>query len=242
MPRNWNMFIALGLSASVLYAANVDADDVLEVMYHERPPYYVGKSDNMIGGVIGDAATDILAKAGIEYRFRRVPASRQLNEIKLDRKKACALGWFKTAKRETFAKYSIAIYRDKPMVLMVRSSDPKIPANISLARLTKSPQLRMGAKLGYSYGSVIDDLKAALEPNVVTATQDSTGLMRMLAGKRFDYFFAAAEEASEIVAQSNGKVEALTLEDSPEGNERYIICTAKVSDSVIQRINNAIEK
>jgi uncharacterized protein (TIGR02285 family) len=217
------------------------AKSSLEVMYHERPPYYVSKKTGGIGGIIGDIATSILTKAHIRFHFRQVPASRQLNEIKLNRKQNCALGWFKTAQRQTFAKYSDPIYRDKPVVMLVRKSDPKTAAISSLRDLTGKPQLRMGAKLGYSYGPVIDELASVLKTNVVTAPQDNAGMVRMLAGKRFDYFFAAAEEAPEIINKSTHNIAVIALSDAPPGNKRYIICSFRVGDQLMHKINAAIE-
>jgi polar amino acid transport system substrate-binding protein len=240
--HKYSKSISGAIIAGVLCAATVKADDALEIMYHERPPYYIGKNDKIVSGIVGDIVTRILNDAQIDYRYRQVPANRQLNEIKNNQEKICAIGWFKTPAREAFAKYSDSIYQDKPIVLMIRSADPKLSGEMSLARLKKNTDLRMGAKLGYSYGTAIDALAVHLKSNVITVSQDNTGLSRMLTGNRFDFFFAAAEEAPDIMGESNGSLEVKTLGDAPPGNNRYILCTISVEDALIKRINNTIGK
>jgi len=211
-------------------------------MYHERPPYYVGKNNGVVGGIVGERATQALSSAGIPYFFRRIPATRQLKMIERNLRKTCALGWFKNPAREAFAKFSKPIYRDKPMVMLVRRNEPKTADKTSLLQLAESPDLRMGVKLGYSYGAIIDRMIDRLKPHVVIASQDNAGMMRMLLGKRFDYVFVAAEEAPGILERVGKAIISVTLSDAPPGNRRYIICTKRVGDDLMGRLNRAIKE
>jgi len=243
MKRDWARVIWLTVAIGFATSSAGWAESGLEFMYHERAPYYVGQDDGAVGGIIGTRVTKILSTAGIPHFFRRVPANRQLREIERNLRRACALGWFKKPERETFAKFSKPVYRDKPMLMLIRGSEPKTADKTSLAGLSESPELRMGAKLGYSYGPVIDKMIEKLRFSVVTTSQDNVGMLRMLIGKRFDYFLAAAEEVSGILEEVNvtdDNVIAVPLSDSPPGNYRYIMCSKRVDDDLIHRLNLAI--
>jgi len=237
-----NMIVLIACCSAAIASSSVRAAEDLDIMYHERAPYYVTTTHG-VGGVIGERARRIFSKAQISTSYRRVPASRQLKEIEWNQHKTCALGWFKKPEREAFAKFTGSIYQDKPLVLLVRRSESKTDGITSLAQLRNRPGLRMGTKLGYSYGPVLDNLVNKLGANVITTTQDNAGLARMLLGKRFDFFIAAAEEAQGILDQTDGandNARIVPLSDSPPGNRRYIICSKRVDDVLIERLNTAI--
>ena len=48
----------------------------------------------------------------------KIPTNRQLAAVKDAASSSCAIGWFKNPEREQFAKFTKAIYRDKPTVIL----------------------------------------------------------------------------------------------------------------------------
>ena len=115
----------------------------------------------------------------------------------------------------------------------------------TLAALFADKNLKLGAKLGYSYGSFVDGLMASLSPRTVRTSQSSDGIVRMLLGRRFEYFISAPEEfdiLSERLGIAGEDIISAKLSDVPPGNQRYLMCSKSVSDETIRRINAALEK
>jgi polar amino acid transport system substrate-binding protein len=219
------------------------AEDRLKLLYEDRPPYYFTGTDGRIGGLAIDPVKAALAKAGISPDWRVSSAKRQIASIRADREPVCSPGWFKKPEREAFAKFSVPIYRDRPQVVVTRADNALRINHGTLEKLLRDPNLTMGVKLGYSYGQYIDALIERLEPVTMRSSQDVHGLIRMLVGRRFDYMLAAPEEFSSMAARlgiAGEDIVSVTLSDIPDGNDRYLMCSRKVSDEWLARINAAL--
>ena len=84
----------------------------LDLIIHHRPPLYVVGKGDQIGGILGDRAKQVFAEAGVSFSWRVLSAKGSMREIQLNRKAACAVGWFKNKEREQFAKYTLPLRRD----------------------------------------------------------------------------------------------------------------------------------
>jgi polar amino acid transport system substrate-binding protein len=234
----------VGILAACISSAVARADQaILELLYHERAPYYVVGADGNVGGLAGDPVGHALRSSGLAYRWVSMAANAQLKAIQEATAPVCALGWFKTPAREEFAKFTSPIYRDRPQVLLLRNGDRRVLRHRTVDEIFSDPGLRLGAKLGYSYGAKIDADIERLKPVQVTTSQDMVGMLRMLAGERFDYFLSSAEEAPIIIAgfpEAGGKIVTHELNDMPQGNERYLLCSRNTPDQLIERFNAAI--
>ena len=73
---------------------------------------FIGLFGTVIG-IIGDRINFIFNQAEIPLAWQKSPARRQLDIIKKNDRREGAAGWFKTPERETFAKFSRAIYQDR---------------------------------------------------------------------------------------------------------------------------------
>lgn len=170
------------------------ADSPLSLLYQDRPPYYVTNPDGSVGGLVSGPVATALRKAEIPFEWKVRPGKRQIETIRKNRAAVCSPGWFKKPKREEFAKFSDPIYRDRPQVVVVRAAERDALPHQTLESLFTDKEWALGAKLGYSYGTFIDNMIAEIKPRMLRTPQDKTGMVRMLLGKRFDYMFAAPEE------------------------------------------------
>ncbi len=230
--------------ANLFRSAGVDAKD-LEILYHDRPPYYAQQDDGEVAGIVATPINKSLRAAGIPFRWVSRSGNAQIKIVKRGKDFACAAGWFKNPEREKFANYSLPIYRDKPQVIVMRTDNEKAMQHSTLRELFNDPSLKFGAKLGYSYGGFVDGLIAELNPKVMRNTQDSGGMVRMLLGRRFDYFIAAPEEFASLTVRlgiAGEDIMSIRMKDIPPGNRRYLMCSKAVPKELIRRFDEALEK
>ena len=216
----------------------------IRLYYHERRPYYVTDGEEVMG-VVADPITLVFRKADIPFFWVRTPAARQLDLIRENRSLACAAGWFKTPERERFARYTLPVYRDRPFVGITRADNELLAAEETLDRVFQEGRLRLLIKSGYSYGTYIDSKLARHTPWQIRTTTDNYGMLKMIRERRADYCFMTEEEASDPLAftrlnRRNFKI--IRFMDIPEGNSRYIICSQKVPQADIDRLDGAIRR
>jgi polar amino acid transport system substrate-binding protein len=227
----------LSLAAPVF----ANADDKITLSFNERPPYLIPAADGTASGLTASPAADAFKAAGIEVSWSKVPPNRQLAVIK-EGGPNCAIGWYKTAEREGFAKFTKPIYRDKPTVLVAHTAFAGKQGD-KLADVMEGKGVKVLVKENFSYGPFIDALlekhKAVLTKSNGTATQ----MLQLVNAKMVDFMFASEEEAEYLVEQSgiNAKTfQQLQMADIPNGDYRYIMCSKQVPDEVIAKLNKAI--
>lgn len=218
------------------------ADDKITVHYNERPPYLKSTPDGSPGGLTGAPAAEAFKKAGIAVTWAKTPTSRQLDLLEKNDGKDCAIGWFKNAKREGFAKFTKAIYRDKPWVA-VANSGFAVKSGAKLEELLADKKTRLLVKDGFSYGSFIDGLLARTKPTTTKTTGESPQMVQMIKAGHADLTFVSQEEAAyfiESAGLSAKEVKTVSFPDVPDGERRYIMCSKNVGDDVIAKLNKAI--
>lgn len=243
-PGRWFVIPGVrGLSvACLLVAGPLHAEEPLDLYYNERPPYLVSALDGSVSGLTATPAAESFREAGIAFQWMRLPSNRQLALLKDNHRPACAVGWFRNAEREHFAKFSKPIYQDKPTVGMASDSFAATD-KLSLSDLLNRRDIKVLVKDGYSYGPYIDNLLAAHRANQVVTSADNIDMARMISGRRADFMFVAEEEASSLLQQAGLNplyFKVLRFADMPMGEYRYIMCDKLVPDEVIQRLNTAI--
>jgi polar amino acid transport system substrate-binding protein len=218
------------------------AQQVVDLLYNERPPYIIAQPDGSAAGLTATPAGNAFKNAGIPVEWKRVPTNRQLTIISQGRGNDCAIGWFKNAEREQFAKFTKPIYRDKPTVLLAnRWFAP--PSDATLRELLARPDTRVLVKDRFSYGPYIDGLLAEMKPLLIRTTNENMQMVAMIKANRADFMFVAEEEADYLVEQAGfnpADFRLLRPADMPEGEKRYLICSKHVDDSIIERLNAAI--
>lgn len=212
----------------------------LEIIYDPRPPYIIEKN-NTITGLVASPLIKSLEKAKINFTLKNKPAKRHLLEIKANKRDVCAVGWFKNPKREKFGKYTNFLYQDRPTGIITRK-DTHIPSDLSLEDLLKITELSILIKDSFSYGKLIDQKLKNTKQKIYIVNESNNKIALMLAKKRADFMFVSYEEAQILLTKQKYKdiLFFQELKGIPEGNKRYLICSKKVTDKTILRINNSL--
>lgn len=230
-------------SDTVRLQADPSSDDTVVLYYHERRPYYV-TTPNQVHGLIADRLNWVFKDAEIPYVWRKAPAKRQLEIIRNNAQCACAVGWFKTTTREAFGTFTLPIYSDNPTMAIARSDNDQIRSGDSLARTLSNYRLRLLRKDGYSYGQFIDDGIQKYAPREIVTTAENLSMVKMIHTHRADYFFISEEEARDLILCSDlpeKDFKAIYFYDMPQGNKRYLICSRKIEETTLLRLNRAIK-
>lgn len=219
------------------------AQEPITLSYNDRPPYIIALPDGSVGGLTASPAAQAFKGAGIPFVWKKIPTNRQLAILKENVGRDCAIGWFKNAEREQYAKFTKPIYRDRPTVLVANREFVAAP-NETLQGMLARKDVRVLVKDKFSYGPYIDGLLAAMKPQTVITTNENLQMVEMIRARRADFMFAAEEEARYLIEQAGFKTHDFRVvrpPDMPPGEKRYIICSKLVEDDVIQRLNAAIE-
>jgi hypothetical protein len=218
-------------------------DETVVVYYHERRPYYV-TTPNQVHGLIADRVNWVFKDAGIPFVWRKAPAKRQLEIIRNNEQRACAVGWHKTSSREAFGKFTLPIFMDSPTMAIARTDNDQIRTDQTLARTLSNRRLRLLRKDGYSYGKFIDDAIQQFTPREMVTTGENLSMVKMIHTHRAGYFFISKEEAEDLILCSGlpaKDFQVIRFSDVPLGNKRYLICSQKIEEMTLLRLNRAIK-
>lgn len=219
------------------------ADAPLEILIFERPPYYERGGPDGFHGLVVDRAVQALKRAEIPFAWVDLQPNGHLRVIQEATHAVCALGWFKKPEREAFGRFSAPIYVDQPQVILARVDNAGVARHDTAASLFADPSLRLGMKLGYALGPTLDALIEENNTPRSTVSQEDSGLVRMLVGRRFDYMVSAYEEADLLIGsmgEAGKDLVAYTLSDLPQGNSRHLICSQATDPAVIDRFDAAL--
>ena len=240
--RYLNTLIVLSI---VLYSMPVNAQDPIQLYYYERIPYAVADNQGGVRGLTATPAAEAFKKAGIPFRWKAMPFKRQLVTIKHNKKRACGVGWFKNPEREAFARYTDAIYQDKPAITISRNGNKALERHSDLKTLLQDINVKLLVKDGFSYGAYIDGLIKKYAPQIVAvATSTNIQMLQMILAGRADYYFTSEEEAEHMIMNAGYGVSQFQLRhysDMPAGNYRYITCSQQVPQETIDLINRALK-
>lgn len=217
---------------------------IITLHYNERPPYLV-VTDNGVEGLTGQPATNAFEKSKISFQWVQTPTQRQLYLLQQNSGQDCFVGWFKTPERAAYAKYTLPIYQDRPQVGLTRADNDNIPAASSISEIFSDRSLTLLVKAGYSYGEFIDRSIKNFDPVIMETTSESGAMLNIISAKHADYFFVAPEEAQGLISASDfnrSDFKYINFEDVPQGEYRYIMCSAQVDDYVINQLNAAIAR
>lgn len=214
----------------------------VSLAYDIRPPYAV-KTPDGVQGLTATVAREAFSDLQIPFVWREVPFNRQLYEVKQNQRPLCALGWFKTSRREKYGQFSRAIYEDQPMVAITYATNHRLKSGETLAEVLSTNMVAL-VKSGYTYGPQIHRLMNQLHPQVESTTLSDRGMLRMIIRHRADYLFVAPAEAQkllELAGAERSRVKVIHFKDPPPGNKRYLFCSFKVPPDIMSELNRWIE-
>lgn len=107
------VFTILSLSNKIIYAEQIT------VGYIELPPYYYTNDQQKPEGILLHLTKKIMERAGCKCKYMSMPSKRILHTIKKGGLFA-SIGWFKTPDREEYANFSLPIYENKPILVLLR--------------------------------------------------------------------------------------------------------------------------
>lgn len=230
------------LSALLLCSSLAVAEDTIHVAFSERPPYTLTQADGSPGGLTGAATAAAFKAAGIPVQWHIVPTNRQLFMVKDQHSPSCAIGWFATAERREYAKFTKPIYRDRTWVVLTNATFAARGIG-SLAELAAQRDIRVLIKDNYSYGG-LDAFMKQWHPVVAVSTAPTVKMVQSVSKGIVDLMFVSEDEGNYIVQHQGGahaaNLRLLQFKDMPPGLERHIMCGKGVPDEVIARLNKAI--
>ena len=233
------VFLFLWLGASFCAVA-----EPLTFSYFERPPYYSTTEAGQAEGVLIERVRQILPAAGLSGRFVGLTPYRILYVLRHAATPHCSIGWFKTAERQLFAKFSEPIYRDRSLVLVTsRTQQGKFSGKQTLREVFSDQNLTMARLAEFSYGDQVDKLLGALTPQSILLTGQQGAVLQAVIDQKASYMLVAPEEV-DLLAESIGvtveDVVTLKMTDMVAGNLRYLMCNQAVPDQTMDKINQAI--
>lgn len=214
----------------------------IRLLYEERPPFVMRTTDGGVEGLAGTPAGAAFRKAGIAFVWEPTSMSRQVKMLRDGEANECVVGWHKTSERESFAKFTLPVYKDGPIVGVARADYVFAPGN-TLASGLATPGLRVLVRDKYSYGERIDAMFQRVKPTLIASNQPNLQLVELIKAGRADLMLASQDEANLLIRHAPSSQKELTLvrfADIAQGVERYIVCSRKVPDEVINKLNKAI--
>lgn len=231
------------LCACLCFGA-VWAEDSLVVYLEDRAPFSSLDADGKVAGLVATPAENAFRLAGIAHDWMNVPYKRQLMQLQANVEPACGIGFFKTQERERVAKFTNAIYRDGPTVILANQGfRPREKSKLAEAMAIRD--IRMLRKDASTYGPFIDETVARVKPEIISTTAELKNMALMIAAGRADFMMITREEAQQLIdstGEAGKQLHIVQLSDMPLGQARHIMCSSQVPDQVIERLNKAIER
>ena len=214
------------------------------MVFRDKPPYSYLREGKPTGFLFERAAR-IMKAAGIPVRWREMPPKRIFRELQANTRRVCSFGWYRTAQRERFARYSRAIHRDRPhRILAGPHAIDRIRRHQSLASLMADASLTLGVVDGVSYGDDLDARIAGFPGDIDKSLQSPIAVARKVALQRADFMFIDHDDYDYLIGTDQDfKAQGLTVlsyAGMPPGLERHILCSRKVGTEEISRIDSAI--
>lgn len=217
------------------------SEEPIPVLIYDRPPYYVRQAGGNFAGLVGAPVGQAFESAGIPFVWTEALLHTQLEEIRVGNRAVCAAGWFKTEEREEYARFTIPVYQDQPMVVVGRSDNRRLWAS-TFEDLIMQPKLKMLARIDFSFGAKIDGMIKDSGLTVrLSADSAQENLERIVRGYA-DFLLISPEELSVTLDQvfDSRELTQISFPDIPFGNTRHIICSLSVSEDQLRLLDEAI--
>ena len=242
MPGTSLHYLAAAIGLAAAGRAAAAAELVLQIV--ERPPYLMVDARGDARGIAVAPTIAAFRRAGISVAWEVVPALRQLNRLKLNAEKVCSVGWYKTREREQFAKFTNPVSQDSPWGAFANVHF-QVPGDGSVKSILADPHTTVLLKSGYVYGDYLDEQMATMQARRQLTSADMPQLFKMVAVGRAQIAFAPVEEIQYYLDSKwldSGDIQLIRFKEMPAGYRRYLMCSKRVDDELIDRFNKALAK
>lgn len=217
---------------------------MVNLMYLERPPYATNLDGNKIPrGLLVDPVEKAFQEANIPHRWVEVPIVRQLAILKSNQDLDCGVGWFQRDERKVYAKYSKAVFQDLPTVGVVTNKST-LPASLKINDLLTEGKVDWTIIDGASYDPYVEKLMKEHKTTVQVVNGNFGNLVNMIDKNRAAITMLARQEAQHYAEQKEfkGRLRIIDFTDVPPGEARYMLCSFKVSEELMEKINKSLHK
>jgi hypothetical protein len=220
------------------------ADAQLRMLYRDKPPYsYLENGETR--GFLFERTRKILDLAGVRASYEMVPPKRLFAEIEANLGPVCSFGWYRIPSREAFAKFTRPIHQDRPhLVLARRAVAERLRGSGTLEMVFRDKGLAIAAADGVSYGPELDALIGRFAGRVERMLTAPLQVAQNVAAGRADFMFIDQDDFDYLRANEAEfprlALQALSFPDMPAGLRRHILCSRKVSDELMERMDAAI--
>jgi polar amino acid transport system substrate-binding protein len=208
----------------------------------ERPPFMMRGVNGTVSGSLAPTALQAFAKADVAYELREASPERQLHELKTNTRRVCSLGWFVTAERRKFAKFSKSLAQDAPVV-GVTNPEFRLAPGTTIATVLAKPEIRVLIKESTAQGAYLQAQFGSMRAKTVRTAAEFPQMLVMLRSGRADIVFMPKEEAeyyAKHAGYAEGDFNLTQFPDMPPGEHRYLMCSMKVEDTILAKINAAL--
>ena len=219
----------------------------IDLYYDDHPPYFK-TSHNGIYGLTATPAAEAFKAAGLNFKWKRIVANEQFSLLKENEEKACLIGATSIlAQRgnltgEKYARFTYPIYTDKPQVALSRKDN--VIKSDTLDELFSDNRKVMLVKEAYSYGQYVDQMVKKNKPRRLMLAIDMAEMLLALNRRKADYMLIAPEDIEKTFEATGLNLDDFDihlLSDVPSGEQHNILCSLKVSDETVQKLNQAIQ-
>ena len=230
------------LLAMLLASAAFAADTPIPLHYSERPPSVTRSPDGSVSGIAATAAMRAFKAAGIPYELQFMSAKHQLVNLQANEEPLCSIAWYKTPEREAFAKFTRPVSQDTQTIALTNINF-QAPQHATIENLLANPETRILLKQAVVYGSYVETRLSSAKAHVIRTYDEYETIVRAIKNGRADLTFATLEEVDYYAKHLGYPIAAFNVirfDDVPPGEYRHILCSKKVPDAIIERLNAAL--
>lgn len=239
------LFRAFSVLALLLAASAASATVPVVLHYMEQMPTSGQDAEGRPQGELVERMRRVEQLAGLNLRWQLTPLKRSLQDLRENREAVCALGLYRNAEREAFARFSRPLLAGVPQVLVARREiAPRLRQLPGAKAAVQHSELRLLVFDGVSYGEELDAWIAERRGPTLRAVAGPLRIVEMLSRERADFAIMTARGLEQWrrdgVAGADGLelVAGLTLPPPPA---RHVACSQRVDESWMRRLDQAIE-
>ena len=216
--------------------------EIITIYYDDTPPYFY-EENGALDGETFKTAKNMFKLSSIEIRLQKLSQKKQILMLKNNREKLCLLGQFKKVKFSKIGKYTKPISRDTKIVGLSQKDNTQVKSGRPITILLNNRGQKLLRKKGVSYGNFIDQKLKILSPSTVYTNKNFDEMVKNVYKRKADYILITEQEAEYFIKKfslDDKRFKVLKFLDVVSGNNRHLLCSKKVSDETIKKLNKYI--